>query len=430
MSSQKKTLNDSAWEKLFNQYRILSIINSEGQYIISANQIRPFREPRLMAKADTSEKLPAIFKENHLAILPNTRNSYVIANMDAYKNIELLNSPITHVLLPDFIQSINPNEITSESFAINTAISTDIFTDFLGDDHLHATVSGRMGSGKFEFKVYNGIKKRFHNIEVVHSQIEIDMAIEGIKSLTLIEAKLQTPSDFIVRQLYYPFRTWKNKIKKDIRNVFFVYSNGIFNLYEYVFEDINDYGSLYLANGKRYSIENTRITLQDVDKKIRSLVQLPEPLVPFPQADKFDRVIDLCFILLQRDLGLEEITEEYEFDIRQASYYSSAAIYLGLIEKSDVTGVTQFNLTDIGRQIFNLDYKSRQLGIINLILQHKVFYDVYLRTADKTNPLDLDSIVEIMKSNNLYKIESDETYRRRAQTIRSWIGWILGRIES
>ena len=430
MSSQKKTLNDLAWEKLFNQHQILSIINSQGQYIISANQIRPFREPRLMAKADTSEQLPAIFKENHLAILPNTRNSYVIANMDAYKNIELLNCPITQVILPDFIQSINPNEITSESFAVNTALSTDIFTDFLGDDHLHATVSGRMGSGKFEFKIYDRVLKQFRNIDVNNSQIEIDMAIEGIKSLTLIEAKLQTPSDFIVRQLYYPFRTWKNKIKKNIRNVFFVYSNGVFNLYEYVFEDINDYSSLYLANGKRYSIENTRITLQDVDKKIKTLVHLPEPSVPFPQADKFDRVIDLCYIILQRELDLDEITEEYEFDIRQASYYSSAAIYLGLIEKSDITGVTQFKITETGRRIFNLDYKSRQLNLIELILQHKVFYDVYLQTTKKNTITDLDEIVEIMKLNKLYKIESNETFRRRAQTIRSWIGWILGRIES
>ncbi len=383
-----------------------------------------------MAKADTSEKLPAIFRDNNLAILPITRNSYIIASFNAYKEIKPLTGPIKHVFLPNFIKSIEPNHITTESVAVNTALVTKIFTDFLDEDCSYATVSGRMGSGNFKFKIKNKTSTKYYKIEVDNSQIEIDLAIEGTKSLALIEAKLQTSSDFIVRQVYYPFRTWTTKLDKNVRNVFFVYSNGIFNLYEYKFGDVNDYGSLYLAKGMRYSIEDTRITLQDIDKNIRSLVHVPEPSVPFPQADKFDRVIDLCFILLQRELDLEEITEEYDFDIRQASYYSSAAMYLGLIEKIENPNLPKFMLTDIGRRIFNLDYKARQLALVKLILQHKVFHDVYLRTLFNNSLINLDLIVEIMKSNNLYKIESDATYRRRAQTVRSWIGWILGRLDS
>ena len=423
--------NDKAWEFLFNKHQILDSINLTGQFIITADQIKDTsREPRLMAKADTSESLPIIFKENNLGILPISRNSYIISSLNAYQDIEPLSGPITHVVLPDFIQSLQPNNINSESIALNTALATKILSDFLDEDNLFATVSGRMSSGKFNFKIQDKVTKQYHKIEVENSQIEIDMALEGAKSLSLIEAKLLTFSNFLIRQVYYPFRTWKNKLEKCIRNVFFVYSNGIFSLYEYAFDDVYNYNSLYLVRGARYSIEDTQITGPEVDKFISSIVYVPEPSIPFPQADKFDRVVDLCFILLQRDLDLEEITEEYDFDIRQASYYSSAAMYLGLVEKTNNAGSTQFRLTSSGSKIFNLDYKRRQLSLIKLILQHKVFHDVYKLTLLKNSLISINEIVEVMKSNNLYNMESDETYRRRAQTIRSWIGWVLGKIES
>ena len=36
-----------------------------------------------------------------------------------------------------------------------------------------------------------------------------------------------------------------------------------------------------------------------------------------------------------------------------------------------------------------------------------------------------EKIVEIMKASNLYRISSDSTFERRAQTVSSWINWIL-----
>lgn len=40
-------LNDAAWESLFDKYHILAEIERNGQFVISANQIKEFREPRL-----------------------------------------------------------------------------------------------------------------------------------------------------------------------------------------------------------------------------------------------------------------------------------------------------------------------------------------------------------------------------------------------
>ena len=54
-------LNDAAWENLFEKYHILSELEQNGHFIISAGQIKEFREPRLMTKFDHKVNLPAVF---------------------------------------------------------------------------------------------------------------------------------------------------------------------------------------------------------------------------------------------------------------------------------------------------------------------------------------------------------------------------------
>ena len=76
-----------------------------------------------------------------------------------------------------------------------------------------------------------------------------------------------------------------------------------------------------------------------------------------------------------------------------------------------------------------LEYKKRQLAIVTQILMHKPFREtlkLYLKYGEMP---DLKTIVKIMKSSNLYRIEADNTYERRASNIIGWINWILGLIE-
>ena len=77
-------LNDTAWESLFDKYHILAEIEQNGQFIISANQIKEFREPRLMTKFDHKINLPNIFASNNLSILPITRGDYVISSFSSH----------------------------------------------------------------------------------------------------------------------------------------------------------------------------------------------------------------------------------------------------------------------------------------------------------------------------------------------------------
>ena len=65
--------NQSAWQKLFDKYRILDGIENSGFFEITSTQINEFREARLMTKFDHKINLPDIFDKNRLSILPISR---------------------------------------------------------------------------------------------------------------------------------------------------------------------------------------------------------------------------------------------------------------------------------------------------------------------------------------------------------------------
>ena len=422
------TTNKEAWQLLFEKYNILEEINNNGYFKITAKQINEYREARLMTKFDNSANLPELFKDNKLAILPITSNSYMIAKFQTYQEFEKTeDEEIIKINFPEYIQSLDYNNITSEALAINCAYITQILENFLDEEDLVPTISGKMGSGNFEFKINkNEGENEYINVTVQNSRIEIDGGFEGVNSLALIEAKNVISDDFMVRQLYYPYRLWKSKINKPVRPIYMVYSNGIFNVYEYKFENDEDYSSIKLVKNKKYSIEDTDIEIADIEyifNNIKSYTK--EPRIAFPQADSFERVINLCELLSEEPKSKNEITENYAFDERQTNYYTDAGRYLGLISKERKDKNIIFDLTDTGRKILKLRYKQRQLEYVKLILKHKVFYDylkLYFERAEK--PLIIDT-ADIMKNCNLYNIKSESTYKRRSSTIRGWIEWII-----
>ena len=421
MSDLTKT--DEAWNLLFDRFKILDEISHKGHYVISADVIKDVREPRLMAKFDHSINLPEIFQENRLAILPITRGNYIISQFDAYHTFEHNSSSIKQLALPDTLQSINSEIIPSETIAINAAFASGILEDFFEDDELYPTVCGRMGSGDFSFNIRCFGDKNLP-IDVQNSQIEIDAAYEGVNYLSIIEAKRDLSEDFLIRQLYYPFRTWRSRgLTKKIKPIFLVYSNGVYSLYEYKFEDEMLYNSLKLVKSKRYSIENTEITIDDLLDLIGRVTTQNEPQIAFPQADKFERIINLCEILSSQPYTREQVTQRYAFNVRQTNYYTDAAQYLGLVEKIKTGG--PYRLTSEGRRILSLPYKKRQLAYCEKILEHKVFFEALKCSFENNCIIDKNSIVAIMKKCNIYNINSDKTFDRRASTIRSWIGWIF-----
>lgn len=423
-----KTLNDQAWEQLFERHDILKHIERTGQFQISARQMKEVREPRLMAKFDHTVNLPQIFSDHGLSILPITRGDYVISHFDAYHKFEPDASPITRVSLPAYLQSLDSSNVPSEAIALNCAVATGIVADFLGDEKMVATVSGRMGSGIFHFHINNLKTKSPCIVTVNNAQIEIDAAYEGMHGLALFEAKRDLSDDFLVRQLYYPFRVWQDRITKPVRPLFLVYSNGIYRIYEYAFQDPGNYSSIALVQQRNYTVEDTTITADDIQQVLHSTICEREPRLPFPQADSFERVINLCELLNDQDLSRNDVTEQYAFDVRQTNYYTDAGRYLGLIEKRKDKGVCLYKLSDKGRKILNLSYKQRQLAFCRCILSHSAFAGTLKRYFAAGIMPCKNEIIQIMKKSNLYHVNSDSTLERRSSTIKGWVNWIVGRI--
>ncbi|MBK7097459.1 MAG: hypothetical protein IPH58_02670 [Sphingobacteriales bacterium] len=178
--------------------------------------------------------------------------------------------------------------------------------------------------------------------------------------------------------------------------------------------------------------EGIRFNLEALSEIIDTTKAVKEPEIPFPQADSFERVINLCELLKQKEFTTkEEITQNYDFDGRQTDYYSNAGKYLGLIEigRDPLTRQTGCFLTTKGKQVFNLSLIDRQKEFVKQIVSHKAFKETLKLYLDNGEMSEKGIIVEIMKRSKLHNVNTDTTYFRRASTIIGWINWIINQTE-
>ena len=230
----KKTIAQ-LWEEIFIDYDVLNKIDKDGFFTITADEIRKYKEPRLMAKFDYSRQLPKIFKDNGLGILPIKNGEYIIGKFNLFEKISNTgyeDVEIKKVRLPKFIETIDPDNIYSESNALNVAMLSGMLNDAF-EEKMYETIQGKMRTNSFKF--YISDEKVTTELEVNGAAIEIDGGYESENKVVLIEAKNSMPEDFVVRQLYYPYRHWKEKVLKNIVPVFFAYDNGIYNIFIYSF---------------------------------------------------------------------------------------------------------------------------------------------------------------------------------------------------
>lgn len=426
----QKSKNDAAWEALFTEHNILNDINMNGIHRITATTINKKREARLMTKFDHAINLPHIFAENNLAILPDSRSSYVIGRFECYAKVsQVSDDTIIERAFPDSIQSLPSTDLYSEATALLCAQHAGLIADVLGEEALF-TVFGRMSSGTFDFSILasNGGKLIKQPISVDRAQCEIDGGFENPAVFAILEVKNEEVKDFHIRQLYYPYRLWSNKLlHKPVIPIFLTYSNEIFTFSIYEFEQLNDYNSLHLVKRKRYQIVPTDIEIADIRRILAQTKLQLEPLsVPFPQADRFERVIDLLTRLHATGgtLTQEEITTTYSFDTRQTQYYTNAGRYLGLIERTEEEerGVL-YNLSPLGMKLMKKAPKMRNLALIELILSHSVFRSVLESYFTKSSPPSRNEVLSIIRNAGLSI--NDTTGNRRAQSVLEWVKWII-----
>ena len=251
MQKNKISANE-AWKEIIKKYDIINRINENGIFHIKASEIKEFKEPRLMAKWDCTSALPEALRNNKINILPNSRSSYVLGRFNLYEELPELTESVNKMDSAELpaLETIDINSITSESAAICILIISGILDDFLGDRDTVETFNGRMGTGEFDFSV-NTVDGGKQIISVKNAQCEIDGGFENDKDVIILEAKNVVHEDFHIRQLYYPYRLWEQKVSKPIRLVFSVYSNMIFRLFEYKLKCKMSMPYLILQIGRR-----------------------------------------------------------------------------------------------------------------------------------------------------------------------------------
>lgn len=427
-TSQNMTV-ENAWSTLLNRYNIIHEVDQNGIFHITAAQIKEYKEPRIMAKWDSSENLPSSLKNNRLNILPDSRSSYVIGDFVLYQEIPELKERVeqmTQVQLGEY-ETIDVNNITSEANAINVLVLSGILDDFLGASDTVATFNGRMGAGCFSFEVdtYRNVKRK---ISVSNAQCEIDGGFENSHDVVILEAKNVLHKDFHVRQLYYPYRLWKGKVNKPIRLVFSIYSNMIYRLFEYRFNVLEDYSSIELVRAKNYSLQDIHISLEDLIT-VRSSTAVTrsdntnDTNIPFIQADSVDRLISLLENMENNPMTKEEIIELMDFVERQYDYYVSAGIYLGIFER--ITRSRIVKLTKIGESLWRMTYKDRQLKLVGLMLEHQIFANFFDYVIENNGELPTkQQVCEKMRELNVCG-NSESTIGRRSCSVLSWLKWIF-----
>ncbi|WP_338627551.1 hypothetical protein QJR52_06520 [Clostridium baratii] len=445
-----KSKLEKEWEKILKDFDILNKVNRDGEYTLSSKDINKYREARLMTKFDYEEALPECFRKNNLTILPISRGKYKIGRFNIFTKIKYdnINKRIPFEL-PPYIESININNLYSESASIYYAFLTRMLEDVIGE-YCDLTISGRMGTGKFDFVIGDKlISDKTYKLQIENSQCEIDAGYEGEEVLALIEAKNYKVTNFVTRQLYYPYRLWKDKLgnKKQVLPIFFTYDKvfGRFSFFVFKFKDINRYDSIELVSQVNYLVQQESISDEEIMDLIENTPTVKETMT-LPQADDFSKVIDLLSILTEvTKLTNIDILNNYNFTERQVNYYVSAAIYLGLVERiainvkieeEDAEGVPKEKvkkerfvvLSEEGKQVMFSWDKDRKLKIARSILKHKIFKETVKFSLENFRPITSKECEKIMKKVGVYRI-SGSTIPRRSSTVRGWSNWILSLIQ-
>ena len=415
--------NDTAWNKLFPRHNILQKIAQHGVYKITASQIKVEREARLMTKFDCSDDLPEIFKKNKLTIQPTSRGGYIIGKFKSYHKLpKQYNRQIERRSFPNFIKTVSPDPKNSEAADILCAYHGGLFNEVMGEEAA-LTIMGRMGTGVFDYQIQQKNRNR-HTISVNKAQCEIDGGFECPSALALVEAKNKITDDFLIRQLYYPYRLWLGKTTKPIFPIFMTHFEGVFSFYKFKFNNTQFYNSLVLQDTHHFQFGTIGITRNDLAQIHHATTPVPESLITFPQANSIERLIDLLRQFKSKGgiLDSDEITDLQGFSKRQTDYYANAGRYLGLIEKPQRA---IYQLSQVGQKMLRMKQRNRYLELVRLILRHKVFYNAFELYLNNGTLPDKNKVAALIQEQDQEGKLKDDTPHRRASTVLSWLGWIL-----
>ncbi len=262
-------------------------------------------------------------------------------------------------------------------------------------------------------------------------QIEVDGGYESEYSLILIEAKSRLVGEFCLRQLYFPFRAWRERVAKPIRTVFLAISGNDYFFYEFSFPNPLIFDGR-LIQATHFTVDADAISCSE----LRTLWQSARPEesldIPFPQANSIETVLDVLLQIAASDkpgttISNSDLAKIYGFADRQGSYYGNTAAYFGFAKRSSVDSKKNSNkycysLTEKGRGYVMQTTRDRRLSFFRALMNRPVFYHGY---KERLETGAIPSKNKIMQLITIYRPElCPSAVSRRADTISSWFRWI------
>ncbi len=413
-----KSENDLAWEKILDELVAAEReIDKKGHCDIESKDIKKHREPRLACKIDYRQNTPNPLKKENLSVLAIKNGCYRLARTDPFVNINQKQcrdsrSP-DHFSLPPHIQALTPQNISSESKALDAAYVSGMLNDVAGD-RLSPVLRGREYCKRIGFSLPDREISRSVSYEIEKVQLEVDGGYEGQTGIHLFEAKLALSDNMNLRQLLYPQLHYGKLFKgqKEVKSyvMFYEQGRGYFHFLRFRAE----YGTFRFSNYRRCSLEE-EASLNFSWADLRTIeVDLYKTGhgAPFPQADRIDKVFALFLKLSERGpLTKEELFFTYNIVPRQYDYYLNALRWMGLVEEVSDAKEAKYRLTSEGARIA----KKTEKGVLREMAKIVFSNDLCNRFVLNVDP----DISKAIKSRNGLG-GSDSTFRRRIQTIKSW----------
>ena len=399
--AKKKISTNNSWVNIFDTYKILADIKSTGFSDITADQIKAVdgKEARLMTKVDFRENLPTIMSDEGLSILAIKNGLYRIAKNDPFIDInEKIATKIIDIPTPKNLISIDPFNIKSESGALDIAHISKMCEETF-EEETELSIRGRL-RGQLDFN----IDRTPYHIDGV--QIEVDGGYEGNNNIHLIEAKIGFRNNINIRQLLYPQLYWEKEIKKvkEIKSYVFYLHNDIFRFIPYIYDGKIGYADHSEEKAFRFIEPTSKFSIYDITIN-ESLI---DNSVPFPQADKFEKIQDMLFVVYKSDcINKYELSLEFDIVSRQIDYYFNVLKWLKVCKEEDECLV----LTETGKKIIELPFRKRIEELAKIVFSHPITNN-YLHNKPISNVLFAK-----------YRMNSESTQRRRLQTINAWISY-------
>lgn len=413
MSTSK---NDLAWEQILEE--VISLekeIDKKGYCDIDSEVIKKYREPRLACKIDYRQNTPQPLQKEKLSVLAIKNGCYRLARTDPFvdvneKQCRDSRSP-DYFLLPPHIKTLTPQNISSESKALDAAFVSGMLDD-VAEDSLSPVLRGREFCKRIAFSLPDKEIDRFVNYQIEKVQVEVDGGYEGKAGIHLFEAKSGLSNNMNLRQLLYPKLHYEELFKKrkhvKAYVMFYEQGRGYFHFYRFRSEHGNFRFSSYRrcalekASSISFSWDDLRTVEVDLDKTGHG--------APFPQANRFDKVLALFLNLAEAgSITKERLFSSYNIVPRQHDYYVNALRWMGLVEIAG-RGKGLCQLSSEGKRIAKKSEKEILQRMAKIIFSN----DLCNQFISSDDP----DIREGIRRRNGF--EKDSTFHRRIQTIRGW----------